>query len=90
MWKNIKSGQVTFRQHELKKFMDKKLSQLAALLTHLTLALTIISILVIMDYFKVPDMYLFALILIPVVGRGFVITWYDSWLRKTFSELLDE
>ncbi len=90
MWKNVKSGQVTFRRHELKKFMDSKLTQLAGLLTHLSLALAIVSILVVMDYFKVPDIYLLALILIPVVGRGFVMSWYEEWLRKTFSELMED
>ncbi len=90
MWKNVKSGQVTFRQHELRKFMDTRLTQLAGLLTHMSLALAIISIMVVMDYFKVPDMYLLGLILIPVVGRGVVMSWYESWLRKTFHELIEQ
>lgn len=88
MWSKKKEGRITFRKDEFTNFMDEKLNQLAALLTNLTIALAIVSILVVLDYFNVPEIYLFGLILIPLVGRGFVISWYESWLKENFKGIL--
>ena len=89
MWSSKKESRITFRQDEFKNFIDEKLNHLAGLLTNLTIALAIVSILIVLDYFKVPDIYLFGLILIPLVGRGFVISWYESWLKESFKDLLN-
>ncbi|RLB05841.1 MAG: hypothetical protein DRG59_07040 [Deltaproteobacteria bacterium] len=81
-------GQITFREQELNDYMVSRIRSLSGLFTNITLALTVVSLLVILDYFRVPDLYLFSLILIPLIGRNYVLSWYESWLRQMFRELL--
>ncbi len=88
MYLERKGGKITFDEGKLSDYMNLRIGQLAGFLSNITLSLTVVSLLVVLDYLKVPDLYLFSLILIPLLGRNYVVSWYDSWLRKTFKELL--
>lgn len=88
MYFERRGGQITFREQELNDYVVDRIRSLCGLFTNITLALTVVSLLVVLDYLRVPDIYLFGLILIPLIARNYVISWYESWLRQMFRELL--
>ena len=88
MYFERRKGQITFKEQELNDYVVDRIRSISGLLTNITLALTVVSLLVVLDYLRVPDLYLFSLILIPLIARNYVISWYESWLRQTFRELL--
>jgi hypothetical protein len=51
-------------------------------------ALIILSIMVLIQTFKASDIYLYGLILIPLIARGFVYNRISKSLQKRFEELL--
>jgi hypothetical protein len=51
-------------------------------------ALIILSIMVLIQTFKASDIYLYGLILLPLIARGFVYHRISKSLQKRFEELL--
>jgi hypothetical protein len=68
--------------------MSVKLGELAGLFTNMAIALVMTSLVVVFTFFKTGDMYFYALILLPLVGRWYFGGMVNKWLRKKFKELL--
>ena len=44
---------------------------------------------VVLDFFKSRDIYFYALVLLPIIGRWFIGDIIYRWLKNKFKELLD-
>ena len=75
-------------QEELQEYMSVKLNELAGLLSNMAIALIMTSLLVVFTFFRVGDMYFYALILLPLIGRWYLGGMVNNWLKKKFKELL--
>ena len=75
-------------QEELQEYMSAKLNELAGLLSNMAIALIMTSLLVVFTFFRVGDMYFYALILLPLIGRWYLGGMVNNWLKKKFKELL--
>ena len=76
-------------QTELVEYMEKKVLDLSSMAGDLIISLIIVSAVVLLNYMLVPYYFLFLLILVPLLARGFVHTKVESWMRKFFRELLE-
>ena len=76
-------------QTELIEYMEKKVLDLSSMAGDLIISLIIVSGVVFLNYMLVPYYYLFVLILVPLLARGFVHSKVESWMRKFFRELLE-
>jgi len=83
-----KGKKVLMNEEELQEYMSAKLNELAGLLSNMAIALIMTSLLVVFTYLKTGDMYFYALILLPLVGRWYMGGMVNKWLRKKFKELL--
>ena len=83
-----KGKKVLMNEEELQEYMSVKLNELAGLLSNMAIALIMTSLLVVFTYLKAGDMYIYALILLPLVGRWYMGGMVNKWLRKKFKELL--
>jgi len=83
-----KGKKVLMNEEELQEYMSLKLNELAGLVSNLTIALIMTSLLVVFNFLRVGDMYFYALILIPLVARWYIVGVVNKWLRKNFKELL--
>lgn len=83
-----KGKKVLMNEEELQEYMSLKLNELAGLVSNITIALIMTSLLVVFNFLKARDMYIYALILIPLVARWYIIGMVNKWLRKNFKELL--
>jgi hypothetical protein len=54
----------------------------------MAIALIMTSLLVVFTFLRAGDMYIYALILLPLVGRWYMGGMVNKWLRKKFKELL--
>lgn len=68
--------------------MEQKLHDLSNFMSNTITALIIVSIMVVIQTFKASDIYLYALILLPLIARGFVYNQISKNLHKRFEELL--
>jgi Flp pilus assembly protein TadB len=84
-----KGGKLIVNQDQLKKYLDQKLRDLGMFISSIIVALVIISVLVVIQTFKASDVFLYALILIPLLARGFIYTRIEKNLHKRFAELLE-
>ena len=75
-------------EEELQEYMSIKLNELAGLVSNITIALIMTSLLVVFNFLRVGDIYFYALILIPLVARWYIVGMVNKWLRKKFKELL--
>jgi len=75
-------------EEELQEYMSVKLNELAGLLSNMAIALIMTSLLVVFTFFRAGDMYFYALILLPLVGRWYMGGMVNKWLKKKFKELL--
>ncbi|MDH4205282.1 MAG: hypothetical protein OEV45_07130 [Desulfobacteraceae bacterium] len=75
-------------EEELQEYMSVKLNELAGLLSNMAIALIMTSLLVVFTFLRAGDMYFYALILIPLVGRWYMGGMVNKWLKKKFKELL--
>ena len=85
----IKGQRVLINQTELVEYMEKKVLDLSSMAGDLIISLIIVSAVVLLNYMLVPYYFLFLLILVPLLARGFVHTKVESWMRKFFRELLE-
>ena len=84
-----KGDKLILNQTQLNKYLDQKLRDLGMFISSVIVALVIISVLVLIQTFRASDVFLYALILIPLLARGFVYTRIEKNLHKRFAELLD-
>ena len=83
-----KGGKLVISQAKLDEYLDKKLHDLGNFMSNIMTAIIILSIMVVIQIFKASDIYLYGLILLPLIARGFLYTKMESYLRRTFAELL--
>ena len=83
-----KGKKVLMIEEELQEYMSLKLNELAGLVSNITIALIMTSLLVVFNFLKAGDMYIYALILIPLVARWYIVGMVNKWLRNKFKELL--
>jgi hypothetical protein len=83
-----KGKKVIMNGEELQEYMSAKLNELAGLLSNMTIALVMTSMVVVFDFLGAGDMYFYALILLPLVARWYVGGMLNKWLRKKFKEIL--
>ena len=83
-----KGKKVFMYQEELQGYMSEKLNELAGLVSNMAIALIMTSLLVVFTFFRVGDMYIYALILLPLIGRWYLGGMVNNWLKKKFKELL--
>ncbi|MFP3869963.1 MAG: hypothetical protein ACLFVT_03665 [Syntrophobacteria bacterium] len=85
----LKGSKILLDRAELNQYLERKVLELSATITNIVMALIIVSLVVILNFFLVSDYYLLALIVIPLIGRGFLHARMESWLRGTFKELVE-
>ena len=73
----------------LQEYMAKKINELTGLAANVVTALVVISFIPILSFLKAGDIYYFALLLIPLVGRYFIGNFVNRWLKNQFKELSD-
>jgi hypothetical protein len=83
-----KGNKLIVNQDLLNKYLDKKLRDLGMFLSNLVTALVIVSIMVVIQTFRASDVFLYALILLPLIARGFIYTRIERSLHKRFAELI--
>ena len=83
-----KGKKVLMNEEELQEYMSRKLNELAGLVSNITIALIMTSLLVVFNFLRAKDMYFYALILIPLVARWYIAGMVNKWLRKKFEALL--
>ncbi len=83
-----KGKKLLIKETELHAYMDTKLQEITRLASSVILALVVITLLAILTIFKAGDIFLYALILLPLVGRVYVNGMVSKWLRKKFQELI--
>ena len=83
-----KGKKVLLYESELQEYMSAKLNELTGLASNMVAALIMISMIVVLTFFKSHDYYFYALLLIPLVGRWYVGDIIKKWLRNKFKELL--
>ena len=76
-------------QTELGEYMEKKVLDLSSMAGDLIISLIIVSAVVLLNYMLVPYYFLFLLILVPLLARGFVHSKVESWMRRFFRELME-
>jgi hypothetical protein len=85
----IKGQRVLINQAEFGEYMEKKVLELSSMAGDLIISLIIVSAVVLLNYMLVPYYFLFLLILVPLLARGFIHTKVESWMRRFFGELLE-
>jgi hypothetical protein len=83
-----KGKKVFMNSEELQGYMSKKLNDLTGLISNLAIAVIMTSLVVVFTFFRAGDIYFYAIILLPLVGRWYLGGWVNKWLRKKFKELL--
>lgn len=83
-----KGKKVLLHESELQEYMSAKLNELTGLASNMVIALIMISMIVVLDFFKSNDYYFYALLLIPLVGRWYIGDIIKRWLKNKFKELL--
>ncbi|NIR15134.1 MAG: hypothetical protein GWN86_14815 [Desulfobacterales bacterium] len=58
-------------------------------MSNIITALIILSVMVFIQIFKASDVYLYGLILLPLIARGFLYNKISANLHKKFAELVD-
>ncbi|MBW2321011.1 MAG: hypothetical protein JRF31_09265 [Deltaproteobacteria bacterium] len=83
-----KGKKVLLYESELKEYMSAKLNDLTGLASNVVIALVMVSLIVVLTFFKSRDYYFYALVLLPIIGRRFVGDIVNRWLKNKFKELL--
>jgi hypothetical protein len=84
----IKGKKVFMNEEELQEYLSAKLNELAGLITNMSIALVMTSLVVVFTFFRAGNIYYYALILLPLVGRWYAIGFINKWLRNKFKALL--
>jgi hypothetical protein len=83
-----KGKKLLLTEAELHEYIEIKINEISRLASSMILALIMITMVAILTIFKVRDVYLYALILIPLLGRAYVSGMTSKWLRKKFQDLI--
>jgi hypothetical protein len=83
-----KGKKIVLVESEFKEYMFKKLDELTGLASNTVAALIVATMLVVLSAFKANDYLYWALLLIPLIGRLYIIKIVNNWLRKQFQEIL--
>ena len=84
-----KGDKLIVNHTQLHEYLEQKLHDLTNFLSNVITALIILSVMVIIQTFKASDVYLYALILLPLIARGFLYTRISANLHKKFAELFE-
>ena len=84
-----KGDKLIVNHTQLHKYIEQKLHDLTNFMSNVITALIILSVMVIVQTFKASDVYLYALILLPLIARGFIYNRISAGLHKRFGELLE-
>jgi len=84
-----KGKKILLVESELQEYMSVKLNELTGLASNVLTALVMVSMIVVLDFFKSRDIYFYALVLLPIIGRWFIGDIIYRWLKNKFKELLD-
>ena len=83
-----RGNKITFDLTELSHYVDKKIHEIGNFISNAIVALIIVSIMVVIQTFKASDIYLYGLILLPLIARGFVYTRIQKYLYRSLNELI--
>ncbi len=84
-----KGKNILLDESELQEYMSAKLNELTGLASNVLTALVMVSLIVVLNFFKARDIYFYALVLLPIIGRWFTGDFINRWLKNKFKELLD-
>jgi hypothetical protein len=84
-----KGKNILLNESELQEYMSAKLNELTGLASNVVTALVMVSLIVVLNFFKARDFYFYALVLLPIIGRWFIGDIIHRWLKNKFKELLD-
>ncbi|MCG6944396.1 MAG: hypothetical protein LJE87_03520 [Deltaproteobacteria bacterium] len=84
-----KGDRLIVNHTQLHKYLEEKLHDMTNFLSNVITALIILSVMVLIQSFKASDIYLYGLILLPLIGRGFLYNRISGNLHKKFAELLE-
>jgi hypothetical protein len=73
---------------ELKEYMDAKLQEITGLASSVLIAFFMVTMVAVLTVFRADDIFLYLLILAPLIVRRYVHDMVASWLRKKFTELI--
>jgi len=83
-----KGKKLLLKEAELTAYMDTKLNDISKLASSVITSFIMVTILAILTIFKAGDIYLYALIILPLVARSYVFNRVNKWLQKKFQELI--
>ena len=83
-----KGSKILLDETEFQEYINKQPQELINLSTNVVAALIMISLIVVFTYLRVADYAYFGLIIIPLIGRTFIMEMVAKWIRKHFKELL--
>ena len=84
-----KGKKVLMEESELQEYMSAKLRDLTGLFSNVLIALIMVSMIVVLNFVQARDIFYYALILLPIIGRYYIGGFIMKWLSKQFKELLD-
>ena len=84
-----KGKNILLNESELQEYMSAKLNELTGLASNVVTALVMVSMIVVLTFLKAGDVYFYALVLLPIIGRWFIGDFIKRWLKNKFKELLD-
>ncbi len=84
-----KGKNILLNESELQEYMSAKLNELTGLASNVLTALVMVSMIVVFTFFKAGDIYFYALILFPLIGRWYIGDIIQRWLKNKFKDLLD-
>jgi len=73
---------------ELHEYMDTRLLEISKLASSVITSLIMVTLIAVLTIFKAGDIYLYALIILPVVARSYVHNMVNKWLQNKFQELI--
>ena len=83
-----KGDKLIVNHTQLTEYMEQKLHDLTNFLSNVITAIIILAVMVVIQTFRASDVYLYALILLPLISRGFMYNQISARLHRRFEELL--
>lgn len=83
-----KGKKLLLKEAELKAYMDTKLNEISKLASSVITSFIMVTILAILTIFKAGDIYLYGLIILPLVARYYIYGRVYKWLQKKFQALV--
>ena len=84
-----KGDKLIVNHTQFHNYLEDKLHDMTNFLSNVITALIILSVMVFIMIFKAGDIYLYGLILLPLIARGFLYNRISANLHKKFAELLE-